>query len=34
LIPYQAAETSRLIGYYESMSSETAIVLARASASH
>ena len=34
LIPYQAAETSRLIGYYEAMSSETAIVLARASASH
>jgi hypothetical protein len=34
LIPYQAAETRRLIGYYESMSSETAIVLARAAASH
>jgi hypothetical protein len=34
LIPYQAEETRRLIGYYESMSSETAIVLARASASH
>jgi hypothetical protein len=34
LIPYQAEETRRLIGYYESMSSETAIVLAKASASH
>ena len=34
LVPYQAAETRRLIGYYESMASETAIVLARASASH
>jgi len=34
LMPYQVAETSRLISYYESMSSETAIVLARASASH
>ncbi len=34
LIPYQAEETRRLIGYYESMSSETAIVLARESASH
>jgi len=34
LIPYQAAETRRLIGYYESMSSDTAIVLARAAASH
>lgn len=33
LIPYQAAETRRLIGYYESMSSDTAIVLARAAAS-
>lgn len=34
LISYQAEETRRLIGYYESMSSETAIVLAKASASH
>jgi hypothetical protein len=34
LIPYQAAETRRLIGYYQSMSSDTAIVLARAAASH
>jgi len=34
LIPYQAAETRRLIGYYESMSSDTAIVLARAAAIH
>jgi hypothetical protein len=34
LIPYQAAETRRLVGYYESMSSDTAIVLARAAASH
>jgi hypothetical protein len=34
LIPYRAAETRRLIGYYESMSSDTAIVLARAAASH
>jgi hypothetical protein len=34
LIPYQAEETRRLIGYYESMSSQTAIVLAKASASH
>jgi len=34
LISFQAEETRRLIGYYESMSSETAIVLAKASASH
>jgi hypothetical protein len=34
LISYQAEETRRLLGYYESMSSETAIVLAGASASH
>jgi hypothetical protein len=34
LIPFQAEETRRLIGYYESMSSDTAIVLARASVSH
>ena len=33
LISFQAEETRRLIGYYESMSSETAIVLAKASAS-
>lgn len=32
LEPYQAAETRRFVGYYESMSSGTAIVLARASA--
>ncbi len=30
--PYQAAETRRFVGYYESMSSGTAMVLARASA--
>jgi|ERR1700730_367472 len=34
LIPYPSVETRRLIGYYESMSSDTAIVLARAAASH
>jgi hypothetical protein len=34
LISFQAEETRRLIGYYESMSSETAIVLAKASANH
>jgi hypothetical protein len=34
LIPYQAAETRRLIGYYEAMASETAVVLARASTVH
>ena len=33
LISFQAEETRRLIGYYESMSSETAIVLAKAWAS-
>jgi len=32
LAPYQAAETQRFIGYFQSMSSGTAIVLARAEA--
>jgi hypothetical protein len=32
LAPYQAAETRRFVSYYESMSSDTAVVLARASA--
>jgi hypothetical protein len=34
LIAYETVETRRLVGYYESMSSDTAIVLARASAGH
>jgi hypothetical protein len=34
LNPYHASETSRFVTYYGSMSSQTAVVLARASATH
>ena len=34
LAPYKAAETRRFVSYYDSMSSTTAVVLARAEATH
>jgi len=34
LAPYQAPETQRFVAYYESMSSTTAVMLARAEATH